>query len=193
MFTAKKLPIFQQLLAGINRGNPAYPFFEVIRMTAIAQEKPYTWRSLVLLEAATLGAGAIVGFLTQRASSFYDGLSKPSFAPPGWLFPIAWTLLYAAMAAAMWFVLREKGQDRFILLGLYVGQLAVNLLWPYLFFVQQSLGLAFFWLILLWLLAAIMLYQFFKEKRLAGWLLIPYQLWLTFAAVLNFCIARLNP
>lgn len=162
-------------------------------MTAIAQEKPYTWRSLVVLEAATLGAGAIVGFLTQQESSFYDGLSKPSFAPPGWLFPIAWTLLYAAMAAAMWFVLREKGQDRFILLGLYVGQLSVNLLWPYLFFVQQSLGLAFFWLILLWLLAAIMLYQFFKEKRLAGWLLIPYQLWLTFAAVLNFCIARLNP
>lgn len=153
----------------------------------------YTWKSLAVLIGATLGAGAIVGFLTQRDSAFYEGLNKPVFAPPGWLFPIAWTLLYAAMATAIWFVLRAQGRDRFILLGLYVAQLAVNLLWPYLFFVQQSLGLAFFWLLLLWLLAAIMLYQFFRESKVAGWLLVPYQLWLTFAAVLNFCIARLNP
>jgi len=153
----------------------------------------YTWRSLVVLLGATLGAGALVGFLTQRDSSFYESLTKPVFAPPGWLFPVTWSLLYAAMATAMWFVLRTNIRDRFILLGLYVAQFAVNLFWPYLFFVQQALGLAFFWLILLWMLAAIMLYQFFRESKVAGWLLIPYQLWLTFAAVLNFCIARLNP
>ena len=162
-------------------------------MTETGRKSPYTWKSLVLLIVCTLGAGGIVGFLTQQDSSFYEGLVKPVFAPPGWLFPVAWTLLYAAMATAMWFVLRAQGKDRFILLGLYIAQLAVNLLWPYLFFVQQSLGLAFFWLVLLWMLAAIMLYQFFKESRIAGWLLVPYQLWLTFAAVLNFCIARLNP
>ena len=155
--------------------------------------KPYTWRSLVLLLGGTLGAGALVGFLTQRDSSFYEGLAKPSFAPPGWVFPVAWTLLYAAMATSMWLVLRQNGRDRFILLGLYVAQLAVNLFWPYLFFVQQALGLAFFWLTLLWMLAAIMLHQFWREQRFAGYLLIPYQLWLTFAAVLNFTIARLNP
>ncbi len=156
-------------------------------------QKTASWRSLVALEAATLGAGVIVGFLTQRDSSFYEGLVKPVFAPPGWLFPVAWSLLYAAMAAAMWFVLRRQGEDRYLLLGLYIAQLAVNLLWPYLFFVQQALGMAFFWLILLWTLAAIMLYQFFRQSKTAGWLLVPYQLWLTFAAVLNFCIARLNP
>ena len=162
-------------------------------MTEPKQTKPYTWKSLLALLAGTLGAGALAGFLTQRDSAFYEGLTKPAFAPPGWLFPIAWTLLYAAMATAMWLVLRTKGRDRFILLGLYIAQLAVNLLWPYLFFVQQSLGLAFFWLLLLWMLAAIMLYQFFRESKIAGCLLVPYQLWLTFAAVLNFCIARLNP
>ena len=155
--------------------------------------KSYTWRSLVTLLLFTLGAGAAVGFLTQRNSSFYETLTKPSFAPPGWLFPIAWTILYAAMAASMWFVLTAHGQDRFILLGLYIAQLAVNLIWPYLFFVQQAFGLAFFWLLLLWMLAAIMLYQFFRESKAAGWLLVPYQAWLTFAAVLNFFIARLNP
>ena len=162
-------------------------------MTEPKQTKPYTWKSLLALLAGTLGAGALAGFLTQRDSAFYEGLTKPGFAPPGWLFPIAWTLLYAAMATAMWLVLRTKGRDRLILLGLYIAQLAVNLLWPYLFFVQQSLGLAFFWLLLLWMLAAIMLYQFFRESKIAGCLLVPYQLWLTFAAVLNFCIARLNP
>lgn len=153
----------------------------------------YTWRSLVALLVGTLGAGALVGFLTQRNSAFYEGLTKPAFAPPDWLFPVAWTLLYAAMATAMWFVLKTGSKDRFILLGLYIAQLAVNLLWPYLFFVQQALGLAFFWLLLLWMLAAIMLYQFFRVSKVAGWLLVPYQSWLTFAAVLNFCLARLNP
>lgn len=162
-------------------------------MTEPKPTSPYTWKSLLALLAGTLGAGALVGFLTQRDSAFYEGLTKPAFAPPGWLFPIAWTLLYAAMATAMWLVLRTQARDRFILLGLYIAQLAVNLLWPYLFFVQQSLGLAFFWLLLLWMLAAIMLYQFFRESKVAGWLLVPYQLWLTFAGVLNFCIARLNP
>lgn len=157
------------------------------------EHRKLTWRSLLLLILVTLGLGALVGFLTQRDSSFYEGLTKPSFAPPGWLFPVAWSLLYTAMATAMWFVLREQGRDRFILLGLYAAQLAVNLFWPYLFFTQQTLGLAFFWLVLLWALAAIMLYQFFRESRAAGWLLVPYQLWLTFAAVLNFAIARLNP
>ena len=162
-------------------------------MSETSRKTGYTWKSLIILIAATLAAGGIVGFLTQKDSAFYEGLNKPAFAPPGWLFPVAWTLLYAAMATAMWFVLRTQSDDRFILLGLYIAQLAVNLTWPYLFFVQHAFGLAFFWLLLLWCLAGIMLQQFFRESRIAGWLLIPYQLWLTFAAVLNFCIARLNP
>ena len=155
--------------------------------------KTYTWRSLITLLAATIGAGAAVGFLTQQDKTFYTDLIKPVFAPPGWLFPVAWTLLYAAMAISMWLVLRAGGPERFIMLGLYIAQLAVNLFWPYLFFMQQALGLAFFWLVLLWLLTAIMLYQFWKVQRIAGYLLIPYQFWLTFAAVLNFTIAKLNP
>lgn len=155
--------------------------------------KTYTWRSLVALLVTTLGAGALVGFLTQQDSSFYQTVVRPSFAPPAWLFPVAWTLLYASMATAMWFVLKAGSKDRFILLGLYIAQLAVNLLWPYLFFVQKALGLSFFWLLLLWMLAGIMLYLFFRESKVAGWLLVPYQAWLTFAGLLNFFIARLNP
>lgn len=183
----------QQLLAGIIHADSAYSLEEVIFMTESQQTNRYTWKSLLILLAGTLVAGGAVGFLTRQESAFYDSLTKPVFAPPGWIFPIAWTLLYAAMATAAWFILRTQSRDRFILLGLYIAQLAVNLLWPVLFFIQQSLGLAFFWLLLLWILAAIMLYQFFRESKIAGYLLIPYQLWLTFAAVLNFCLARLNP
>ena len=162
-------------------------------MSETSKPTHYTRKSLIILIVATLAAGGIVGFLTQQDSVFYESLNRPVFAPPGWLFPIAWTLLYAAMATAVWFVLRTNSEDRFILLGLYIAQLAVNLTWPYLFFVQHALGLAFFWLLLLWCLAGIMLYQFFRESRIAGWLLVPSQLWLTYAAVLNFSIARLNP
>lgn len=160
-------------------------------MTTTAKQP--TWRSLLLLLGLTLGAGTLVGFLTQRDNSFYSEITKPFFAPPEWVFPVAWGLLYAAMATSMWLVLRAQGRDRMLLLGLYIVQLGVNLLWPWIFFTRQALGLAFFWLILLWLLAGIMLQQFFRESRAAGWLLVPYQLWLTFALVLNFCTARLNP
>lgn len=171
----------------------AYPLQEVIHLNKSTVQQQYTWRSLLGLLVTTMGAGALVGFLTQRESAFYDSLAKPVFAPPGWLFPIAWALLYAGMAAAMWFALRANGRDRYLLLGLYIAQLVVNLLWPYLFFIQKALGLAFFWLVLLWLLVIIMLYHFFRESRIAGWLIVPYQLWLTYAAVLNFCLASLNP
>lgn len=150
------------------------------------------WISLLILEAGTIGAGMLVGFLTSR-NEFYDTLTKPVFAPPSWLFPVVWAVIYILMALAMWFVLQAGGNDRWILLGLYIAQLAVNLLWPYLFFIQEALGLAFFWLLLLWALCLIMLVQFFRESRIAGWLIVPYQLWLTFAGVLNFTLARLNP
>ena len=131
--------------------------------------------------------------MTQKDSTFYNALNKPAFAPPGWLFPVVWAVLYSAMATAMWFVLRAQGQDRYILLGLYAAQLAVNLVWPWLFFTQQVLGLAFFWLVLRCALVAIMVCQFCRQSSVAGWLVIPYLLWCLFAAVLNFSLARMNP
>ena len=137
------------------------------------QGKKATWRSLVALEAATLGAGALVGYITRDGMDFFHALNKPGFAPPGWLFPIVWSILYALMAYCMWLVLRAQGRDRFLLLGLYIAQLAVNLMWPVLFFILKV--------------------QFGQQKPLAGWLLVPYLLWVTFAGVLNFAVARMNP
>lgn len=191
VFATKKAAALQLLIfSGMKAGFRAYPVREVIFMTKHSSVP--TWRSLLLLIVVTLGSGGLVGFLTQRDTEFYESLIKPVFAPPGWLFPVAWSILYVAMAVSAWFMLSAGGRDRFLLLGLYFAQLAVNLIWPVIFFIGKALGMAFFWLVLLWALAAVMLCQFFRESRVAGWLLVPYQLWLTFAGVLNFFIASLN-
>lgn len=152
-----------------------------------------TWRSLLAFEGVTLGAGALTGWLTRKSMSFYDTLVKPSFAPPGWLFPVAWTILYAGMAWSAWLIFREKKPRRKAALVLYFIQLAVNLAWPWLFFVMQALGLSFLWLALLWMLVLVLAVMAFGIRKAAGWLLTPYLAWVTFAGVLNFTVAQLNP
>lgn len=162
-------------------------------MTQQDKKSTPAWPSLVLLEAITLIAGGVIGFLTRDGASFFASLSKPAFAPPGWLFPIAWSILYALMAFCMWLVLRQMRPERFWLLGLYALQLAVNLTWPFLFFQLKALGLSFFWLVLLASLVLLMTGKFFTQRPLAGVLLLPYCGWVIFAGVLNFFVARMNP
>ena len=151
------------------------------------------WKSLVILLLITLGGGAIIGFLTRSSMEFYNTLNRPAFAPPGWLFPIVWGILYTLMAIAIWLVMRAEASGRTRLLVLYFVQLAVNLLWPILFFIQQTLGLAFVWLMLLWVLIILLLTGCARISKVSAWLLTPYLLWTTFAAVLNFSIALMNP
>lgn len=169
-----------------------YTEAEVISLTAHPDAPRHGWRSLTALLLMTLGGGGLVAFLIRDQMDFYDTLSKPVFAPPGWLFPVVWTLLYIAMAIAMWLGLRSGLPARRKALALYIAQLAVNLLWPVIFFLQQALGLAFVWLVLLWALTAILTAWLFQLSRPAGWLMVPYLAWITFAGVLNFCIARMN-
>ncbi len=153
---------------------------------------PHDWKSLAVFEGITLGSGGLVAFLTRKSMAFYDTVARPSFAPPGWLFPVAWTVLYAAMAFAAWMIWRERPANIKALLTLYFLQLLVNCLWPVVFFTLEALGLAFVWLILLWALVLATMIGFFRTKKAAGWLLVPYQAWLTFAAVLNFTVAKMN-
>lgn len=162
-------------------------------MSANVQEpKPYTWRSLVTLLVLTLGGGALTALLTHSSMDTYETLTKPTFAPPEWVFPAAWIVLYALMSISIWLVLRTGCRARYRLLALYFIQLLINLAWPFLFFTLEAFGLAFFWLLLLWGLVLILMLRTFTYTRTGGWLLLPYQLWLTFAALLNFFIARLN-
>lgn len=157
------------------------------------KQKRATWRSLVGLEAITLGLGGAVAFVIRNDLAYYQTLQKPGFAPPGWLFPIVWTILYALMALSAWLCLKEQKPRQSVFFTLYFGQLAVNLIWPLLFFVLHALGLSFLWLIFLLALIVLLTYGAFHRNAAAGWLLVPYSLWVAFAGALNFFIARMNP
>ncbi|MEJ2309330.1 MAG: tryptophan-rich sensory protein [Gammaproteobacteria bacterium] len=144
---------------------------------------------LVCFAVSALGAIASI-----EAREFYAKLVQPSWAPPGWLFGPVWTLLFALMAIAAWLVWRSGGfRVNRIALSLFLLQLAFNALWSWLFFAWHQGGLAFADILLLWALILATLVAFWRQRPLAGALLLPYLLWVSFAAVLNYSIWQLNP
>ena len=125
--------------------------------------------------------------------AYSQTILQPPLSPPGWLFPLVWTLLYGLMgisAARIWQTPPSK--MRSLGLNLFIAQLVVNFFWSPIFFNLQAFGLAFFWLLLLWVLVLWMILIFRKVDPLAEKLQIPYLLWLTFAAYLNFGVWYLN-
>ena len=125
--------------------------------------------------------------------SFLDSAAQSPLSPPPILFPFVWTALYALMGIGMPQVARygkrgEISKAR----RLFLAQLAVNFLWPLIFFNARAYGFALLWLLLLWMLVLAMALEFGEQYRSAGLLQIPYLLWLTFAAYLNFTVWRLN-
>jgi tryptophan-rich sensory protein len=125
---------------------------------------------------------------------WYTSLHKPSWNPPAWVFAPAWTLLYVMMAIAAWLVWREGGwKEQGRALGLFLLQWLLNALWTPLFFGMHRSGLAFVEISALWLVLATTLVRFWRVRKAAGVLLSPYLAWVSFAAVLNFTIWRLNP
>lgn len=157
------------------------------------EKKRGWWPALVVFEAITLGLGAITGFLLAGSMDVYNLVEKPLLAPPDWAFPVAWGILYALMALAAYLVWRWQKPGWQPTLVLWGVQLAVNLAWPWLFFALEAFGLAFVWLVALWVLVLLLMIRFFRQDRIAGWLLVPYLAWITFAGYLNFMVAYLNP
>lgn len=149
------------------------------------------WPTLVLILVLTLGGGVLVALMTRSSMSVYDEIVKPGFAPPSWLFPVAWSILYIAMSVSLWLAIRKDVPSRATIV-LYAVQLLVNLAWPFIFFTLRAFGLAFWWLILLLVLVIWLMIRTFRTGPVAGWLLVPYAAWTAFAAVLNFAVARLN-
>lgn len=139
-------------------------------------------------------ASSIGAFASIQAAAFYGELTQPSWAPPSWIFGPVWTILYAMMGVAAWLVWREGGirahRSVFIL---FFAQLTVNALWSWLFFAWHLGAFAFVDIIVLWTLIVLTIATFWRIKPLAGALLIPYLLWVSFAAVLNFSVWHLNP
>ncbi|MEM9623777.1 MAG: TspO/MBR family protein, partial [Pseudomonadota bacterium] len=129
-----------------------------------------------------------------NAQSFYAALTQPSWAPPPWLFGPVWTALFTMMAVSVVLVWRKGGwQQRSLELSLFIVQLVLNGLWSWLFFAWNLGGLAFFELGVLWFAIAITIVLFWRVRAIAGILLVPYLLWVTFAGVLNLTLWQLNP
>ncbi|HKY81521.1 MAG TPA: TspO/MBR family protein [Sphingobium sp.] len=148
----------------------------------------------------TVPAILFLGFLSGRlANSGYDNrwfasLAKPDLMPPGWAFGFAWTLLYILMALALAIVIHARGaKGRGIAILLFVVQFALNLVWSPLFFRAHQVDNALVLILVLLALVGATAALFWRIRRVAGLLLLPYLAWLAFAAYLNYEIGRLNP
>ena len=152
------------------------------------------WKSYLFWILLAEAVGALSGWLTREGMQLYaQTIVKPPLSPPGWVFPIVWTILYALMGigAAKIYQAPPSG-NRSLGLNLFVVQLVVNFFWSPIFFNLQAYGFAFVWLLLLWGLVLWMSLVFRKVDPTAAKLQIPYLLWLTFAAYLNLGVRYLN-
>jgi len=151
--------------------------------------------TLVVFVLICQAAGGIGGLFTATSvGTWYAALRKPPYNPPGWIFGPVWTVLYALMGVAAWLVVR-RGWDSVAVkaaLAAFVAQLVLNMLWSAVFFGMRSPGIAFIELLGLWVAILVTIRLFWRVSPTAGALLVPYVLWVSFAAVLNYSIWRLN-
>ena len=149
---------------------------------------------LIICLVIPLAIGSITALLTGGGMDVFETLNKPPLSPPGWLFPVAWTILYILMGIASYLVL-EAGKSQEVTkraIWLYGIQLAFNFLWPILFFNLSAYLFAFIWLVVLWILILATTVQFYRIRDIAGYLMIPYLAWVAFAGYLNLGIYLLN-
>jgi len=152
------------------------------------------WKTLVIALAIPLGVGGLSALLTRKEMDAFSHLNQPPLSPPTWLFPVVWTILFLLMGLASWLVYRSDAPDGVIrrALTVYGIQLGVNFLWSILFFNLKWYLFSFLWLVLLWGLILVTMTRFLRIRKAAGWLFLPYLLWVTFAGYLNLGIYFLN-
>ena len=140
------------------------------------------------------GVGFLSGFLSMTSSSTYENFNKPSFSPPGWVFPIVWTILFFLMAVAAYriWMKGKSGEDVTKALLLYGTQLFLNFLWSIIFFRFRLYAIAFLELLILLVFILLTTFEFFDIDKTAAYLMIPYIAWVSFAGVLNYTIWMLN-
>jgi benzodiazapine receptor len=150
--------------------------------------------ALLIILVTCFSVAGLGGATTRPAlEGWYRNLRKPSWNPPNWAFPVAWSLLFLLMAVAAWLVWRERGHPlAWWGLGLFALQLAGNALWSFLFFGKRSPGAALVEVVPFLGVIVATAFLFHAVTPLAGWLLAPYIAWVSFATVLNFEIWRLN-
>ena len=146
--------------------------------------------SILIAEAVCI----IAAFFTRTMIPKYMELSKPWFSPPPYVFTIVWPILYLLMGIAAYriYLKYKEGEGDRRALTFYGVQLLLNLLWPFLFFTFRLYGLSFIEIIVLLIFIILTTIAFFKKDKIAGFLMIPYILWVSFASVINFFIWMLN-
>ena len=156
--------------------------------------KKSTWKTYAFWILFTEAVGALSGWLTRSGTQIYnETIIQPPLSPPAIVFPIVWGILFALMGigAARIYLAPASGVRSCSLL-LFLIQLIFNFFWSIIFFNFQAYGFAFIWLLILWFLILLMILSFRKVDKLAAWLQLPYLLWVTFAAYLNFGVWLLN-
>lgn len=133
-------------------------------------------------------------FTNANIPTWYAALKKPSFAPPNWVFAPVWTVLFVLMGIAAYLVWRQGLSNPAVKTALiiFIVQLIFNMLWSLVFFTLKSPLFGFVVIIILWLLILFTIIYFFNISKVAGILLIPYIVWVSFASILNFMLWRLN-
>jgi tryptophan-rich sensory protein len=145
---------------------------------------------LVLLLGTVSGRIANSGY----GNAWFDALRKPAIMPPGWVFGAAWTILYIFLGLALALVLHARGaRGRGLALGLFVLQLILNYAWSPIFFAYHEVDLAFWTILAMIAISAVTASLFWRIRRSAGLLMLPYLAWLCFAATLTWQIGALNP
>ena len=149
----------------------------------------------IVAVALPLALGAFGGFFSLDAvEGWYAAANKPSFNPPNWIFQPVWTILYLMMGIAFYLVwIRvEESKIKTKAIIYYFIQLVLNFCWSIIFFYAAKPGWALAEIVLLWIMIAATINKFAKISTIAAWLMVPYILWVSFAALLNFSIWRLN-
>ncbi len=152
-----------------------------------------SWLMLILFLAICLGVGGLGAIVTDKSvRDWYPTLREPPGTPPSWVFGPVWTTLYILMAVSAWLVWREYRWGARAAMLIFCGQLALNLAWSGIFFGARQPGFACVEINILWLAILFNANVFYRLNAVAGYLLIPYLLWVTYAAYLNFGIWALN-
>lgn len=150
--------------------------------------------------AVTVPAIVLLGFLlgtlvpSGNENAWYRELAKPALTPPGWLFPVAWTTLYICLGLAVAMILNARGaRGRGIALTLFAIQFVINLAWTPVFFGAHQVMAAFWMIAAMLAISIVVTFRFAAIRRAAAWLMVPYMVWISFAAMLTLGIHRLNP
>ena len=146
------------------------------------------YKYIILNIAISLGIGGLSAFFTMNSMDIYQNINRPKLAPPGYIFPIVWTILYVLMGISSYLIHRSNHKNKETALIIYYFQLLINFSWPIFFFNYQNFLLALAILFILNILVIILIKVTYSINHLASYLLIPYLIWILFALYLNLWI-----